>query len=38
MHKSRSVYSDGYKAHVAVEPDTVIVTVVELTPRTPATL
>lgn len=22
MHKSRSVYRDGYKAHVAVEPET----------------
>lgn len=32
MHKSRSVYRDGYKAHVAVEPDTGIITGVELTP------
>jgi hypothetical protein len=22
MHKSRSVYRDGFKAHVAIEPDT----------------
>jgi IS5 family transposase len=32
MHKSRSDYRDGYKAHVAVEPDTGIITAVELTP------
>lgn len=32
MHKSRSVYRDGYKAHVAVEPDTGIITGVDLTP------
>jgi IS5 family transposase len=32
MHKSRSVYRDGFKAHVAVEPDTGIITGVELTP------
>jgi IS5 family transposase len=32
MHKSRSNYRDGYKAHVAVEPETGIITGVELTP------
>ncbi len=32
MHKSRSVYRDGYKAHVAVEPDTGIITGCDLTP------
>ncbi len=32
MHKSRSVYRDGFKAHVAVEPDTGIITGVDLTP------
>ena len=32
MHKSRSSYRDGYKAHVAVEPDTGIITNCELTP------
>lgn len=32
MHKSRSVYRDGFKAHVAVEPDTGIITGVALTP------
>jgi IS5 family transposase len=32
MHKSRSEYRDGYKAHVAVEPDTGIVTGASLTP------
>ena len=32
MHKSRSVYRDGYKAHIAVEPDTGIITGVDLTP------
>ena len=32
MHKSRSEYRDGYKAHVAVEPETGIVTACELTP------
>ncbi len=31
MHKSRSQYRDGYKAHVAVEPDTGIITAVDLT-------
>lgn len=32
VHKSRSVYRDGYKAHVAVEPDTGLVTDCALTP------
>jgi len=32
MHKSRSNYRDGYKAHLAVEPTTGIITGVELTP------
>jgi IS5 family transposase len=32
MHKSRSNYRDGYKAHVAVEPETGLITDVELTP------
>ena len=32
MHKSRSTYRDGYKAHVAVEPETGIITACELTP------
>ena len=32
MHKSRSNYRDGYKAHLAVEPETGIITDVELTP------
>jgi IS5 family transposase len=32
MHKSRSVYRDGYKAHIAVEPETGIITGVDLTP------
>jgi hypothetical protein len=32
MHKSRSVYRDGYKAHVAVEPETGIITGCDLTP------
>ncbi len=31
MHKSRSTYRDGYKAHVAVEPETGIITAVDLT-------
>jgi IS5 family transposase len=30
-HKSRSSYRDGYKAHIAVEPDTGIITAVDLT-------
>jgi IS5 family transposase len=32
MHKSRSEYRDGYKAHLAVEPDTGIITATSLTP------
>lgn len=32
MHKSRSVYRDGFKAHVAVEPDTGLITATALTP------
>lgn len=32
MHKSRSNYRDGYKAHLAVEPETGLITGVELTP------
>ena len=32
MHKSRSNYRDGYKAHLAVEPESGIITAVELTP------
>jgi IS5 family transposase len=32
MHKSRSRYRDGYKAHVVVEPDTGIITGCDLTP------
>ncbi|HEU0041908.1 MAG TPA: IS1182 family transposase [Jiangellaceae bacterium] len=32
MHKSRSNYRDGYKAHVGVEPETGIITGIELTP------
>lgn len=32
MHKSTSQYRDGYKAHVAVEPETGIITASELTP------
>ena len=32
VHKSQSVYRDGYKAHVAVEPDTGLVTDCALTP------
>jgi IS5 family transposase len=36
MHKSRSEYRDGYKAHVAVEPDTGIVTAADLTPANAA--
>jgi IS5 family transposase len=32
MHKSPSEYRDGYKAHVAVEPETGIITAVDLTP------
>jgi IS5 family transposase len=32
MHKSVSEYRDGYKAHLAVEPETGLVTAVALTP------
>jgi IS5 family transposase len=32
MHKSTSQYRDGYKAHVAVEPETGIITASTLTP------
>lgn len=32
MHKSRSTYRDGYKAHVAVEPSTGLITACDLTP------
>jgi IS5 family transposase len=32
MHKSRSNYRDGFKAHLAIEPDTGIITGVDLTP------
>jgi len=36
MHKSRSRYRDGYKAHIAVEPDTGIITAAALTPANTA--
>lgn len=36
MHKSRSEYRDGYKAHVAVEPETGIITAAALTPANAA--
>lgn len=36
MHKSVSTYRDGYKAHLAVEPDTGIVTAAALTPANAA--
>ena len=32
MHKSRSEYRDGYKAHIAIEPETGLVTATTLTP------
>ena len=32
MHKSRSEYRDGYKAHIAIEPETGLVTSATLTP------
>ena len=32
MHKSRSEYRDGYKAHIAIEPESGLVTAVALTP------
>ncbi len=31
MHKSRSSYRDGYKAHIAIEPETGIITACDLT-------
>lgn len=36
MHKSHSTYRDGYKAHLAVEPDTGLVTAAALTPANAA--
>jgi hypothetical protein len=36
MHKSRSVYRDGHKAHVAVEPETGLVTATAPTPANTA--
>jgi IS5 family transposase len=36
MHKSVSEYRDGYKAHIAVEPETGLVTAVALTPANAA--
>lgn len=36
MHKSRSSYRDGYKAHIAVEPETGLVTAACLTPANAA--
>lgn len=32
IHKSRSSYRDGYKAHIAVEPSTGLITACDLTP------
>jgi len=32
MHKSRSEYRDGFKAHLAIEPDTGLITGCDLTP------
>jgi Transposase DDE domain len=32
MHESRSEYRDGYKAHIAIEPETGLVTATALTP------
>jgi IS5 family transposase len=32
MHKSRSEYRDGFKAHIAIEPETGLVTAASLTP------
>jgi IS5 family transposase len=32
MHKSRSEYRDGYKAHLAIEPETGLITATALTP------
>jgi IS5 family transposase len=36
MHKSVSEYRDGYKAHVAVEPETGLITAASLTPANAA--
>jgi IS5 family transposase len=36
MHKSRSEYRDGYKAHLVVEPESGLVTAAALTPATAA--
>jgi IS5 family transposase len=36
MHKSRAVYRDGYKAHLAVEPETGLITAAHLTPANAA--
>jgi IS5 family transposase len=36
MHKSRSSYRDGYKAHIAVEPTTGLITAAALTPANAA--
>ena len=33
MHKSRSEYRDGYKAHIAIEPETGLVTACGPHPR-----
>jgi hypothetical protein len=32
LHKSRSEYRDGYKANIAIEPETGLITAAELTP------
>ena len=36
MHKSRSEYRDGYKAHIAVEPETGLITAAAITPANAA--
>lgn len=36
MHKSRSEYRDGYKAHIAIEPETGLITAGALTPANTA--
>jgi IS5 family transposase len=36
MHKSRSEYRDGFKAHIAIEPETGLVTAAALTPANTA--
>lgn len=36
MHKSRSEYRDGYKAHLAVEPETGLITAATITPANAA--